>query len=99
MSYDISIEGTEDVDINYTYNVGPMIKEACGDGPNQWSGSLCGELVEKITSGVFKIMIEREKYEAMNSPNGWGDRLGCIEFLIKVRDACEKYPDKIFECH
>ena len=98
MSYDISIEGAEDVDINYTYNVGPMVYEACGDGPNQWSGSLCSELKGKITYCIIQMILEREKYEAMNPPNGWGDRLGCIEFLIRVRDACDKYPDKILYC-
>lgn len=45
------------------------------------------------------LELERDpaRYEAMNPENGWGSRAGLLEFLGKVREACDEDPAAVFK--
>ncbi len=111
MSYDVSLAGCwgcgecsicqaqeSELNLNYTYNVGDMIRDACGSGPNQWNGKPALEVAAIIATGLSKMEKEPSKYEAMNPDNGWGDFEGCKEFLRGILKECERYSQTYFRC-
>lgn len=36
---------------------------------------------------------QREAYEALNPPNGWGNHAGALEFLRSIATICRLHPD------
>ena len=112
MSYDVYLRGCygcgdcpschaaeSELDRNYTYNVGPMIHDACGSGPNEWHGKPANEVASIISKGLEKMRADPAKYEAMNPANGWGDFEGCKNFLGEIQDECQRYPKAFFASH
>jgi len=46
-----------------------------------------------LQSGLCKLINEPEKYEALNSKNGWGLYEHFVPFVWKYLEACRKNPD------
>ncbi len=81
--------------LNYTYNVSPMFREALGgEGLNDLHGIEAGVAAQRLGHAIGQMAYpgNREKYEAMNPPNGWGDHQGAIRFLQRLRAICEAHP-------
>lgn len=104
MSYDVSLSadvGGPDLvplsllDINYTYNVGPMFYKAVGSGPNQWDGKPASEVSAICSRILDAFAAEPATYRAMNPSNGWGSFDGARKFIATIKDACDKAPKAI----
>ena len=111
MSYDVHLRcpecgaNHEQNNLNYTYNVAPMLREAFGcEDPD---GNICGikvihgmvgiEASEVVHKALVKMAADPGKYRAMNPPNGWGDYWGCMTFLREIYEDCLGNPDKRVE--
>lgn len=107
MSYDVWLEvdtgGPERaalnvLDVNYTSNVSPMWTMALGANlgdlieENEKEGRTAGRLVGLLSDAVEKMRAEPAAFQAMNPENGWGRYEGALEFLDKIRAACEAHP-------
>ena len=106
MSYDVDIElpecptcGQERGDHwhGLTFNVRPLLVLALGpeNGLRSLDGKRCGDVVECVSGGVAAISDPARfaEFEALNPPNGWGDRAGTEKFLRWLLAACERMPD------
>ena len=91
-----STSGEIEIEIgNYTYNVSPMYVKAMGFSLNKLDG-MSGEVVHIILTAACHNMNkthERDDYLALNPKNGWGNFRGALDYLEKIRDACETYPN------
>lgn len=101
MSYDVyllaDLGGPELVTVtglnaNYTYNCGPMLKEAVGVWLSELNGRLCSEVLPLLRLAIDKMKSDPRRYELLNPDNGWGDSIGWMDFLTKIANACELAP-------
>lgn len=53
-----------------------------------FNGSTTDELVPSVTEAIEDMRAHPEVYSAMDPANGWGDSVGCLEFLNQIREAC-----------
>lgn len=97
MSYDVSIRGWSG---NYTSNLGQLFYDHLPEkGPNGRAGlpglheltgaraaKLIGSALDKLDAADRRDLV---KYDA---ENGWGDYHGAIQFLRKIKAACEAAP-------
>lgn len=90
----VTCGNSESVDIGgQTYNVSPMYYDAFGgEGLRGLDGKQCREALPLLVAAVERMQAEPEKYRAMNPKNGWGNYEGALETLVKLREACERYP-------
>jgi hypothetical protein len=104
MSYDIWLEidagGPKPVrcgslDVNYTYNVSPMFKEAVGETPGSWDGRRAADIAEVCGRILAAFAAEPNKFIALNPANGWGDFDGARSFIQQINDACHEAPNAI----
>lgn len=94
MSYDVSLslpscghcgaEARHYGDWNYTYNLSGAWKEA-GISLFELNGKQGREVAPILTAGIARMEGDRAKYEKLNPPNS-------IEFLVRIRDACLRFP-------
>jgi hypothetical protein len=97
MSYDVWLEKDDHAvteDHNYTYNIFPMLKLAdCEMSKlNGQTGEVAGPW---IRSAILVMTVAWEQFEKLNSPNGWGDRRGCMRWLEEIARDCETHPKAI----
>lgn len=87
MSYDVEVYGEE---FNYTYNMARFFKDF-DVYPPSWNGKDRTEVAKQIEAGIARIEAEdfEELAEDYNSENGWGDIHTALQFLRKVKAACE----------
>lgn len=99
MSLDFSLEldGETVFDRNITHNLNKM---AAAAGiyevlwrPHEHGITKAGECIESLKRGLLELVCNQEKYEAYNSPNGWGTYKHFVPFVTDVLQACCKYPD------
>jgi hypothetical protein len=82
---------------NITHNLGEMagvagIYEALWR-PEDIDIKYAGQLVEVLETGLARLVADREKYEAFNPKNGWGDYDGLVKFMESYLAACREYPN------
>lgn len=77
---------------NYTYNAGPMFRQALGCGLIDLEGKPGAEIEPLLARAVAHMVEHPEIYEPMNPPNGWGDYDGARRYLTEVWRACQKHP-------
>lgn len=108
MSYDVSLVvnagGPRPVDlalldVNYTYNRGPMLPAAVGVHLSDMDGWEASRVAELLGRAIEDMTVNPAKYEAMNPPNGWGDAQGWRTFLQTIRDACVLAPLAVLDVH
>ena len=51
------------------------------------------QCIEPLSAGLLELVRNREKYEAYNSPNGWGLYEHFVPFVTAVLTSCCDYPD------
>lgn len=96
MSYDISfkvkVEGTDkyvevgDCDANITWNVRKIIELSTGlPWINGENNGFCKDVIPAIARGYMELLLNPEKYEPYESPNGWGtvqNTKGFFEYIV-----------------
>jgi len=97
MSYEVD---TADDSFNYTSNMAPFFKDF-GAYPPSWDGKRAGDVAASIQTALLAIIDKSEReLQEYDSPNGWGDWLGAMAFLVRVRDSCRRNPGaEIRESH
>ena len=88
---------TEVFSQNITHNLVDMAKEA-GIYMNLWRPEELGiktaaELIEPLTAGLEILKSDPERFEAFNSPNGWGLYKHFVPFVEACLQACVENPD------
>lgn len=81
------------LDLNYTYNVSPMIFKACGSTPSDWHGKPAREVSEICAKVLAAFNADPETYRALNPKNGWGDFEGCRQLIGAIKAGCDHAPN------
>jgi hypothetical protein len=100
MSYDIDLSidtgGQERLliegNINYTYNVWPMLDKALGIRFTELNHYGAAELAPRLKRGCAHMIDNPQEYEELNPENGWGDAKGALKFLQDILALCEAHP-------
>jgi hypothetical protein len=100
MSLDVYLTKVQEVEIfdaNITHNLGEMA-HAAGIYQALWRPEEIGithakQLIEPLQAGIALMESDPERFEAFNSPNGWGLYKNFVPWLKKYLAACEAHPD------
>ncbi|OWK35178.1 hypothetical protein [Fimbriiglobus ruber] len=100
MSLNIYLEKVQPTTIyeaNITHNLGRMAREA-GIYEALWRPEEIGitkaeQLIEPLTKGLALLKSDPARFEAFNSPNGWGMYNHFVPFVEKYLEACRECPD------
>lgn len=100
MSLDVyltRVQPTGVFDANITHNLGGMAEEA-GIYQHLWRPEEIGiskaeQLIEPLTKGLELMKSDPERFEAFNSPNGWGLYEDFVPWVERYLEACREYPD------
>ena len=84
---DAEIHGTQ---LNITYNLTPMLREAGYPGHREIIGQEAGSLVEMF--GMLTSKLEDPSLDRLNPSNGWGDRLGAVGWARAFAEVCASHP-------
>lgn len=92
-----AVRRTEVYGANITHNLTGMA-DAAGIYKHLWRPEEIGitkaeQLIEPLREGLAKLEADPEKYEAFNSPNGWGMYKHFVPFVRNYLAACEANPD------
>ena len=84
-------------DANITHNLSKMADEA-GIYMQVWRPDEIGitkarELIEPLRNGIALMKADPPRFEAFNSPNGWGLYKHFLPWLERYLLACEAWPD------
>lgn len=82
---------------NITHNLARMANEA-GIYEALWRPEeieiiKAKQLVEPLTQGLAAMKADPARFEAYNSPNGWGLYKDFVPWIEKYLEACKKYPE------
>ncbi len=99
MSLDVSLtvmKPTEVYSSNITHNLGLMAKEA-GIYEHLWRPDELNlmeawELIEPLRAGLALLKSDRDRFEKLNAPNGWGKYEHFVPFVEEYLAACEATP-------
>lgn len=86
MSVDVTlkkIEKTTVYETSTTGNLYPMLKEAGIDLQN-YDGIRGKDVLEHLTSCLLKMIIDPERYKALNPVTGWGNYDNAVQWLAKL---------------
>ncbi len=100
MSLDVYLMRTQPTEVyeaNITHNLGAMANEA-GIYKHLWRPDEIGitkaaELIEPLRAGLALMKADPPRFEAHDSPNGWGLYKNFVPFVEKYLAACEEFPD------
>lgn len=100
MSLDVylkAVRPTEVFSANITHNLGRMAREA-GIYEALWRPDEIGittaeQLIEPLTAGLALLKSDPPRFEAFNSPNGWGLYEHFVPFVEGYLEACKENPD------
>lgn len=100
MSLDVYLERVQPVEVysaNITHNLNKMA-EAAGIYEYLWRPDEIGittaaQLIGPLEAGLALLKSDPERFEAYNSPNGWGLYKHFVPFVEKYLEACKEYPD------
>jgi hypothetical protein len=82
---------------NITHNLAPMAR-AAGIYEHLWRPEEIGitraqQLIEPLETGLSWMKADSAKFEAFNSPNGWGLYKHFVPWVEKYLAACKGYPE------
>lgn len=88
---------TEFFSANITHNLGPMARAARIYKP-LWRPEELGitkaaQLIEPLKKGLQLLKSNPERFEKLNSPNGWGLYENFVPWVEAYLCACELHPD------
>ena len=101
MSVDINIRAKKEVEVydaTITYNLTDMYYRAIDreQGLRKLDGMTCKDALPIINNAITDMIENKDEYEQMNPPNGWGMYDGLLKEFREMRNACEENPDGIF---
>lgn len=85
-------------DANITHNMGRMASE-CGPlyaalwRPDEQGWTHARDLIEPLRDGLAILQSDRDRLEAFNPENGWGNYDTLLRFTTGYLAACEQWPD------
>lgn len=97
MSHDISFirKGVyADIDINVTYNLGKMMKQA-GCHVGDLHGKQASECILTVKLALARLTLYPDYYNQFNASNGWGTRETAVHIYNELIEAINSYPDYI----
>ena len=104
MSLDFSLRDKDGVTLysrNITHNLGTMAKEAgiyeCLWRPEEHGITRACNVIAPLAAGVALLATEKARFEAFNSPNGWGMWEHFLPFCCDVLQACRDHPDALVD--
>jgi hypothetical protein len=104
MSLDVYLadaEGNELYSRNITHNLGNMAEEAgiygCLWRPEEHGLTHAWMIIAPLSGGVTLLATEKARFEALNSPNGWGRWDDFLIFCADYLQACKDHPDALVE--
>lgn len=100
MSLDVYLEAIRPTGVysgNITHNLTSMASEA-GIYQALWRPEEIGittaaQLIEPLTAGLALLKSDPPRFEAHNSPNGWGLYEHFVPFVENYLTACKENPD------
>lgn len=100
MSLDVYLTVTKPVEVygaNITHNLNRMAQEA-GIYEHLWRPEEIGvkqawQLIEPLEKALAVIKAEPKRFEAFNSPNGWGMYKHFVPWIEEYLAACKEYPE------
>lgn len=102
MSLDVYLQddaGTQLYSRNITHNLGRMAKEAgiyaCLWHPEEVGITHARQMIEPLAAGVALMAIQKRRFDAFNSANGWGMWEHFLPFCADYLQACRDYPDAL----
>ena len=80
-------------DVNVTYNLTPMLREAglFPAGHRDLMHAPCSEVAGAADSALRRLLDDPDRFKAMNPPNGWGTYEGAVDFVRSLRDLCSSW--------
>ena len=89
-------EGDAVYSANITHNLGRMA-DAAGIYKHLWRPEEIGvthaaQLIEPLATGLALLQSDPPRFQAFNSPNGWGMYEHFVPFVERYLDACRLYP-------
>jgi hypothetical protein len=82
---------------NITHNLNKMADEAGIYGilwrPEENGVETAKQLIEPLQGAIAAMKADPPRFEAHNSPNGWGLYENFVPWLERLLAACEEYPD------
>lgn len=99
MGLDISLVNKEYlVDMNITHNLTPMWKKAeIYDALYNSEYMEAKDILPILIDGLADMVANKEEYEKLNSPNGWGLYENAVPWLAELVEGCKDYPDGVIE--
>ena len=84
---------------NITHNL-VMMADAAGIyealwRPDEHSYTKAGQLIPLLKAGLEKMKADPAKFEAFNSPNGWGMYHNFVPWVERYLAACEENPESL----
>lgn len=84
---------------NITHNLGNMADEAgiyeCLWRPDENGITHARQIIEPLAAGVALLATQKARFEAFNSPNGWGLWEHFLPFCADYLQACRDNPDAL----
>jgi len=104
MSLDVyltAVRPTTVYESNITHNLGRMA-DAAGIYQHLWRPEEIGittaaQLIEPLAAGLDLLKADPARFEAFNSPNGWGLYKHFVPFVERYLEACRENPDATVE--
>ena len=96
--YITAVRTTTVYDSNITHDLSRMAAE-CGLYESLWNshGKRAGDLIEPVSQGIARLVLEPERFRKFDPPNGWGDFNALEKFARDFLAACIDNPDGIVE--
>lgn len=102
MSLDVYLQneaGDELYSRNITHNLNKMATAAgiyeCLWRPDEHGITHARQIIEPLSAGVALLATEKRRFEAFNSPNGWGMWEHFVPFCMDYVQACRDNPDAL----
>jgi hypothetical protein len=61
--------------------------------PNEYGITKAAQLIEPLRKGLDLMKADRKRFEAFDSPNGWGLYRHFVPWVEEYLRACETYPE------
>lgn len=82
-------------EFNITGNLRTMAREAKIDIIWGCNDKKAWQLIEPLRRAIEDLKANKGYYDKFAASNGWGTRVQFIEFITKLCESCENYPNAI----
>lgn len=97
--YLISTDGQKLYESNITHNLGIMARKsgiyACLWRPEEHGITHARQIIEPLSVGLTRLVLNKREFEQWDSPNGWGLWKHFVPFCAEYLQACRDHPDAL----